>query len=211
MATKDSMVYDNLKNILYEDFAVAGEAAALGMGLTMLGSADPDAIEEMLKYAQDTKHEKIIRGLSLGLALLMYGKEDNADALIEQMVHSKDHLIRYGAMHAIGMAYAGTSNNEAIKKLLHHAVTDVNDDVKRAAMMNLGFVMFRNGAKLPELVKQLSESYNPHLRYGAALAVGVGCAGSGLNEALKLLAPLTNDKMDFVRQGALIALAMVFI
>jgi len=115
------------------------------------------------------------------------------------MIQSKDHLIRYGAMHAVGMAYAGTSNNEAIKKLLHYAVTDVNDDVKRAAMMNLGFVMFRNGAKLPELVKQLSESYNPHLRYGAALAVGVGCAGTGLNEALKLLAPLTNDKMDFVR------------
>ena len=83
MATKDKDVYDNLKNILYEDFAVAGEAAALGMGLTMLGSADPDAIEEMLKYAQDTKHEKIIRGLSLGLALLLYGKEDNADTLIE--------------------------------------------------------------------------------------------------------------------------------
>jgi 26S proteasome regulatory subunit N2 len=39
----------------------------------------------------------------------------------------------------------------------------------------------------------LAESYNPHLRYGAAMAVGVGCAGTGLNEALKLLAPLTND------------------
>ena len=30
-------------------------------------------------------------------------------------------------------------------------------------------------------------------------------------EALKLLAPLTNDKVDFVRQGALLALAMVFV
>merc|ERR1719183_1816789 len=43
------------------------------------------------------------------------------------------------------------------------------------------------------------------------MAVGVGCAGTGLNEALKLLAPLTNDQVDFVRQGALIALSMVFI
>ncbi len=199
MATKDTVVYDNLKNILYEDFAVAGEAASLGMGLTMLGSADGDAIEEMLKYAQDTKHEKIIRGLSLGLAMIMYGKEDNADGLIETMVLSKDHLIRYGGMFAIGMAYAGTSNNDAIKKLLHYAVTDVNDDVKRSAMINLGFVMFRNPQKLPELVKQLSDSYNPHLKYGAAMAVGIGCAGTGLNEALKLLAPLTSDNTDFVR------------
>jgi 26S proteasome regulatory subunit N2 len=43
------------------------------------------------------------------------------------------------------------------------------------------------------------------------MAVGIGCAGTGLNEALKLLAPLTNDQVDFVRQGALIALSMVFI
>ena len=43
------------------------------------------------------------------------------------------------------------------------------------------------------------------------MAVGIGCAGTGLNEALRLLAPLTNDQTDFVRQGALIALSLVFI
>lgn len=109
------------------------------------------------------------------------------------MTRSKDSIVRYGAMYAIGAAYAGTSNNEATKKLLHYAVTDVNDDVKRAALTNLGFVLLRAPEKLPETVKHLAESYNPHLRYGAAIAVGIGCAGSGLNEALRLLAPLTND------------------
>ena len=127
------------------------------------------------------------------------------------MVRSKDAIMRYGGMFAVGCAYAGTANNQAIKKLLYHSVSDVSDDVKRAALMNLGFVLFRHPEKLPELVKLLAESYNPHIRYGAALAVGIGCAGTGLIEALKLLAPLTNDKVDFVRQGAVIALAMVFI
>jgi len=177
----------------------------------MLGSADEGAIEEMITHAADSKHEKIIRSLAISLALLMYGKEDNADALIEQMVRSKDSIMRYGAMFAIGCAYAGTNNNTAVKKLLHHAVSDVSDDVKRAALINLGFLLFRKPEKIPDLVKQLAESYNPHLRYGAAFAVGIGCAGTGLHEAIKLLAPLTNDQVDFVRQGALIALAMVFI
>ena len=90
-------------------------------------------------------------------------------------------------------------------------MTDVNDDVKRAALTNLGFVLIRKPQIIPDSVKHLAESYNPHLRYGAAMAVGVGCAGTGLIEALKLLAPLTNDSVDFVRQGALIALSMVFI
>lgn len=119
--------------------------------------------------------------------------------------------MRYGGMFTIGCAYAGTQNSLAVKKLLNFAVSDVSDDVKRAALTNLGFLLFRNPKQVPETVKHLAESYNPHLRYGAAMAVGIGCAGTGLNEALKLLAPLTNDQTDFVRQGALIALAMVFI
>ena len=127
------------------------------------------------------------------------------------MVRSKESIVRYGAMYAMGCAYAGTANTLAVKKLLTFAVSDVNDDVKRAALTNLGFLFIKKPAALPDAVHHLAESYNPHLRYGAAMAVGVGCAGSGNNEALKLLAPLTNDQEDFVRQGALIALAMVFI
>lgn len=152
-----------------------------------------------MTHANESQHEKIIRSLSISLALVMYGKEDNADALIEQMVRSKDSIMRYGAMFAIGCAYAGTQNNKAVQKLLHYAVSDVSDDVKRAALTNLGFLLFGKPEKIPELVKQLAESYNPHLRYGAAMAVGIGCAGTGLTEALRLLAPLTNDQVDFVR------------
>jgi len=77
--------------------------------------------------------------------------------------------------------------------------------------MNLGFLLFREPELIPEYVKHFAESHNPHVRYGAALAVGVGCAGSGLPEAMKLLAPLANDNIDFVRQGALIALSLVFV
>jgi len=181
------------------DSAIIGEAAGYALGLVMLGSSDSTAIEELITHAGDSKHEKIIRSLAISLALLMYGKEDKAEALIEQMVRSKDSIMRYGAMFAIGCAYAGTNNNNAVKKLLHYAVSDVSDDVKRAALTNLGFLLFRKPEKIPELVKQLAESYNPHLRYGAAFAVGIGCAGTGLHEAIKLLAPLTNDSVDFVR------------
>lgn len=213
MATNNEGVYEELKNALFNnaDSAVIGEAAGYGLGLVMMGSAHQDAIQELLTHAADSKHEKIIRAISISLALIMYGKEDNADGLIEQMLRSKDSIMRYGGMFAIGCAYAGTANNNAVRKLLHYSVSDVSDDVKRAALMNLGFVLFRRPERIPDLVKQLAESYNPHIRYGAAFAVGIGCAGTGLTEALKLLAPLTNDKVDFVRQGALIALSLVFV
>ena len=47
--------------MLYTDSAVAGEAAGIGMGLLLAGSGS-DKAAEMLAYAHDTQHEKIIRG-----------------------------------------------------------------------------------------------------------------------------------------------------
>jgi 26S proteasome regulatory subunit N2 len=109
------------------------------------------------------------------------------------------------------MAYAGTGNNKAIKRLLHFAVSDVNDDVRRAAVSGLGFLLFKTPEHVPRLVQLLSESYNPHVRYGATLALGISCAGTGLAEAIELLEPLAKDSVDFVRQGAMIALGMVLV
>lgn len=109
------------------------------------------------------------------------------------------------------MAYAGTGNNKAIRRLLHVAVSDVNDDVRRAAVTSLGFLLFRNPSQVPRVVQLLSESYNPNVRYGAALALGIACAGTGMEEAISLLEPMTKDTVDYVKQGACIALAMILI
>jgi 26S proteasome regulatory subunit N2 len=76
-----------MQNILMSERAVAGQGAALGMGLLMLGQgprADAE-VREMLAYAQETKHEKIIRGLAMALAFTMYGQEEGADTLVEQV------------------------------------------------------------------------------------------------------------------------------
>lgn len=64
----------------------------------------------------------------------------------------------------------------------------------------------------PSVVSLLAESYNPHVRYGAAMALGIACAGTGLREAIALLEPMVKfDPVNFVRQGALIASAMILI
>ncbi|CAN6678700.1 unnamed protein product [Malus baccata var. baccata] len=210
LGTADEEIYDDIKNVLYTDSAVAGEAAGISMGLLMVGTASEKA-SEMLVYAHETQHEKIIRGLALGIALTVYGREEEADTLIEQMTRDQDPILRYGGMYALALAYSGTANNKAIRQLLHFAVSDVSDDVRRTAVLALGFVLYSEPEQTPRIVSLLSESYNPHVRYGAALAVGISCAGTGLSEAISLLEPLTSDVVDFVRQGALIAMAMVMV
>ena len=76
------------------DDAVIGEAAGIAMGLVMIGTRSPLALEDMTnvcmsvclsvcvssnihlllsllwQYARDTQHEKIQRGLALGISLV---------------------------------------------------------------------------------------------------------------------------------------------
>lgn len=211
MGTQQNDIYEQLKFNLYQDDAVTGEAAGIGMGLVMLGSKSDQAIEDMVMYAQETQHEKILRGLAIGIALVMYGRMEEADVLIENLLRDKDAILRRSAMYTIAMAYAGTGNNKAIRRLLHVAVSDVNDDVRRAAVQSLGFLLFRTPEQVPSVVSLLSESYNPHVRCGAAMALGIACAGTGSKEAIALVEPLMNDPVNYVRQYALIASALITI
>merc|ERR1719379_3146946 len=208
----DSQVFEDLLQVLYNDQAVAGEAAGFGIGMVMAGSGNPRAIQELMSYAHETQHEKIIRACAVSLALISMTREQEADELIYQMQIDKDSIIRYGGMLAIGMAYCGTSNAAAIRKLLHFSVSDVNDDVRRMAVLSLGFVMCNDPKQLPKVVKLISESYNAHVRYAAALSIGLACAGraSMIPEAVAVLEPLRKDSVDFVRQGAMIASGLLF-
>lgn len=211
MGTGNLEIYELLKNNLYQDDAVIGEAAGLAMGLVMIGTNHAKALQEMVSYAQETQHEKIIRGLAVGIALLMYGRMEEADSFIDQLMQNKDPILRRCAMYTIAMAYIGSGSNKANKKLLHVAVSDVSNDVRRAAVESLGFILFRSPNQCPNVVSLLSESYNPHVRCGSAMALGIACAGTGNKDALGLLEPLTSDPVNYVRQGALIASAMVLI
>lgn len=211
MGSNDLAIYEILKEVLYGDSAKSGEAAALGMGLILLGSGNESAIQDMLTYAEETQHGNITRGLSMALALVSYGREELADDLIDRLLSSGNALLRYGGAFTIALAHAGTGNNKSVKKLLHIAVSDSDDDVRRAAVTALGFVLIREYTTVPRIVELLSESHNAHVRCGTAFALGISCAGRGLQAAVDVLEPLLKDPVDYVRQAAMIATSMILI
>ncbi|KAF9015056.1 26S proteasome regulatory complex non-ATPase subcomplex Rpn2 Psmd1 subunit [Cyathus striatus] len=211
MGSKSQESFEELKNVLFTDSAVAGEACGYAMGLIMLGTAAEEPVREMLQYARETQHEKIIRGLAMGIAFIFYGRQEQADAIVKELLAEKDPILRYGGVYTLALAYTGTSNNDAVRKLLHIAVSDTSDDVRRAAVTSLAFLLFKNPSQVPRIVQLLSESYNAHVRCGATLALGIACAGTGLQDAVEILEPMTKDSVDFVRQGAFIALGMILV
>ncbi|KLO03874.1 hypothetical protein SCHPADRAFT_897480, partial [Schizopora paradoxa] len=198
MGGRNEQSYEDLKTFLYNDSAVSGEAAGYAMGLIMLGSGDERVAEEMLTYAQDTQLEKIIRGLAaVGLALVYYGRQEQAEATITSLLAEKDPILRYGGVSTLALGYAGTANNGVVRRLLHVAVSDTSDDVRRAAVTSLAFLLFKNPAQVPRVVQLLSESYNPGPMFDA--------------DAVDILEPLTKDSVEFVRQGTFFALGMVLV
>jgi 26S proteasome regulatory subunit N2 len=224
MGAADWTVVQELKELLDTDSAVAGEAAGMAIGLVLLGTGAGNAhnnltrnaeelnelVLELKNYARETQHEKIIRGIAMGLALMNYGQEEHADAAIEEMRSDRDPVMRYGAQYALALAYCGTGSNRAIRILLHTAVSDVSDDVRMAAVIGLAFVLCKTPERVPQLVKLLLESFNPHVRYASCMAVGLAMAGTGDPESISLLEPMLDDMTDYVRQGALMGTAMIY-
>ncbi len=211
IGSHDEGIYHDLRGVVFAERSVASEAAAYACGLVMMGSENAQAARELLRYARETSQEKIIRGIATALALMSFAREERADTLISQMVQDKDPIIRVGGSLAIGLAYAATSNASALQRLLHLAVSDASDDVRRNAVMSIGFVQANDPAQTPKLVGLLAQSYNQHVRYGACLAVGISCANKGLSipEAYALVQPMLTDATDYVRQGAFIAMGML--
>lgn len=209
MGTYNDDLYEELKNVLYMDNAVAGEAAAYALGMLMFGSGSSKAVNTLLSYAKDTQHEKIIRACSVSLGLVMYGKQEEANELFLQLNNDNEHFIRCGAIYILGLAYCGTGSEFALEKLLSSCVNELSDDNKRAAVFSLGLVMCRNVQQIPQIFNLLCDSYNPHVRYAAALTLGIICCGTGSNKLITTLDVLTNDSVDFVRQAAYIGLGML--
>ena len=62
LGTCDAEIFEEVKSIVFQDSAVAGEGAGIGVGLLFAGTAT-DFAEELLMMMRETQHEKVSRGL----------------------------------------------------------------------------------------------------------------------------------------------------
>jgi len=205
--THNSEVIEKLSEILMSDNAISGFASALAIGLIAAGSGNEEIWGRLFDHACDTQHEHIVRGCALGLAMIQLGRQSKADEHIQQLLaQDAKPILRLGGCYAMGLAYAGQGNSDALKQLLNIAVTDVVDDVRMAAVMNIGFLLCHEPDRVASVVDLLARSFNMHTRYGACAAIGASCAGlGGDGQAARLLDVLRKDESAFVQQGAYIA------
>nr|XP_023022395.1 26S proteasome non-ATPase regulatory subunit 1-like [Leptinotarsa decemlineata] len=189
MGTHRTDVYDQLKFNLYQDDANTGEAAGIAMGMVMLGSRNNLTIFDMVAYAQESQHEKILRGLAVGISFTMYGRLEEADALIQQLSSDKDPILRRSGMYTIAMAYCGTGHNQAIRKLLHvaYAQESQHEKILRGLAVGISFTMYGRLEEADALIQQLSSDKDPILRRSGMYTIAMAYCGTGHNQAIRKL------------------------
>lgn len=57
LGTSDPEIFEEIKSIVFQDSAIAGEGAGIGVGLLHAGTAT-DFAEELLTLIRETQHEK---------------------------------------------------------------------------------------------------------------------------------------------------------
>ncbi|KAL7699549.1 proteasome regulatory non-ATP-ase subunit 2 [Lotmaria passim] len=212
MGLQDEKLYDVLFTCVTGIDAVGAEGAAVAVGMLMLGSGNDIVVQSLKNVAyEDNQKEKVIRGVCMAMALINLGREDEALPLAEELLESGDPWVRLGGCFVLGLAYAGTESAKTIEKLLNITVKDMSDDVRRTAATMIGFLTFKDPNLCLDLIRVLVDSYNPHVRYGVAMALAVSAAGTGNAAVIDVLWDMKEDIVDYVRQGACMALALVMV
>merc|ERR1711936_1296713 len=112
---------------------------------------------------------------------------------ITSLMKDKDAILRRSGMYTIAMAYAGTGNNAAIRKLLHVAVSAVND-VRQGALIASAMILVQQTEQTCSKVKDFRALYAKVItdkhedvmaKFGAILAQGIIDAG-GRNVTVSL-------------------------
>lgn len=172
--------YEKVREVLQRDEAVSGESAGIAMGLIMAGHLNQEVFNELKQYTVDTQHDKTQRGIRTGLACAAFGLQGDAEPYIKEAIGAKSNpMLRSTGICMLSMAYAGTGSPDVVRRLLEKVATDPNLDVKRYATIGIGFVLSKDPSTCLSYVAMLTEHFNGHVRYGAAMALGIACAGTG--------------------------------
>ncbi len=98
----------------------------------------------MVNASRNNPHDKIARGMLFGLPLLFLycRKYDLVKDIFEKLIIEHDYMIRMCAINIISICFYGSCDNWAINNFLKVAATDLNNDVRRAAVLGIAFVLF---------------------------------------------------------------------
>nr|UXY87913.1 26S proteasome regulatory subunit [Cryptomonas curvata] len=185
-----------------------GELSALSFGLYIQNDSSKYVLKNLLKITNIVRNEKTTRFLFFSIALIYKNNKEVATHLFEKLFIHQNPIIRSGVISIYTIAFTGSCNLKITERILESISNDLDDNVKKTSIISLGFLFFSKFSLLEKIVIQFIDHFNPFIRYGVCFAIGISSFGKNSYKAIEFLEKLSNDKIDFVRQGSFIALGL---
>lgn len=212
------LVTDNDVNI-----EIAGYAA-LSLGLVFCGSAEEQCVGVALQALMTRGEPELTtpgaKFLVLGLGLLFFGRQDDADATLEVAKTFNERISQYAQVVVESLAFAGTGDVLRVQQLLSLAgdPVEVEDDTlwkathQSAAVMGIALVAM--GEDLGKdmagrSMEHLLQYGEPFVRRAVPLAVALLNTSNPSMGAMDMLSRLSHDSDVEVGANAVLAMGII--
>jgi 26S proteasome regulatory subunit N1 len=199
--------------------------AALSLGVVFVGSANDEVSEAIITTLLDPKRKKQLkdkwtRFMSLGLALLFFGRQEEVEVILETLKAIEHPMAKPAAVLAEVCAWAGTGTVLKIQDLLHICNDHIedNDEEKGDELLQsyavLGIALISMGEEVGQ--EMVLRQFGHLMHYGEAnirkavpLAMGLISPSNPQMKVYDTLSRYTHDNDNDVAINAIFAMGLL--
>ncbi|KAL8283569.1 hypothetical protein RQP46_005672 [Phenoliferia psychrophenolica] len=195
--------------------------SALALGFIFVGSCDGEVamtiLQTMMEREEVELKEKWGRFLSLGLALLYLGRQDDSDATIETLKAIEQPIGKQALVLVDACSFAGTGNVLKVQTMLNHCHDHLDpekEDDSHQAMAVLGIALVTMGEDVGAemAIRQFNHLMHygePVIRRTVPLALGILSASNPVLTIMDTLSRYSHDNDLQVAMSAIFAMGLV--
>ena len=199
--------------------------AALSLGLIFVGSSDHRISEAIVTTLLDEERQKQLkdkwtRFMSLGLALLFFGRQEEVEVILETLKAIEHPMAKPAAVLAEVCAWAGTGTVLKLQELLHICNDHVEDSEEKKgdellqtyAVLGLALISMGEEVGQEMVLRQFGHLMHygePNIRKAVPLAMGLISPSNPQMKVYDTLSRYSHDNDNDVAINAIFAMGML--
>ena len=182
----------------------------MSIGVLFSGLGSIFLLEELLLLILESFCQIRTRNLITSISFVFYKNKDFCNYLFNHFIEEKNPTFRQGAIIIYSLGNFMRKELYNLKILLSYLSNESDDNVKFTIVSSIGFIFISEFKLIKEILIQFINHYNPFIRLGLCFSLALSSIGlKDIKKQIHILQKLTQDKVDFVAQGACFCLGLL--